>query len=151
MFFSFSQKYPLPELEDSYVERARNHTKANSNTYGDENWEDVKKKIEYSWGSELIDLCYQRMEGDASRRRFVHIFKNFDGLKGISINIRKNYVNVYIFGKPENGAAFFQNKFRGEIEVYEWKNGWSFNVQTKNQYEDLLKWLPLKKVDKKVA
>jgi hypothetical protein len=149
VFFSFTQKYPLAELEDSYVERTRKKLKIRSGTNGDQDWEDVKQKIAYSsWGSEVIDLCRQRMDGDPSRRRFVHVFKNYDGLKGISINIRQKYVNVYIFGKPEEGDKFFQNKFRDEIEISEWKNGWSFNVKTERHYEDLLKWLPLKKFAK---
>ncbi len=67
------------------------------------------------------------------------------------INIRQKYVNVYILGKPEDGASFFQSKFREEIEISEWKNGWSLIIQTNNQYEDLLKWLPLKKEATKAA
>ena len=93
----------------------------------------------------------EHLDGDPSRRRFGQIFKKFDGMTWISLNMRQNYVNVYIKGKPEEGADFFQEKFQDEIEISDWRDGWSFLVKTERHYEDLLKWLPLKKSSSKAA
>ena len=151
VFFSFAQKYPLGELEDSYVERSRRKTGKSTKTYSEVTWEEVKEKLSYNWGSELIDICMEHLDGDPSRRRFGQIIKKFDGMTWISLNMRQHYVNVYIKGKPEEGADFFQEKFRDDIEISDWRDGWSFLVKTQRHYEDLLKWLPFNKAKKKVA
>lgn len=146
VFFSFNQKFPLSELEDTYVDRSRKRSKGRG-SYGDETWEDVKKKVTYDWGSEIIDLCHMEMEGDPSRRRFTHVFKNIDGFK-VSINIRQKYVNVYITGRPEEGESYFYNIFGENLELSHWKKGYSFNIHSKSQYDDFKKWLPFKKRSK---
>lgn len=137
--FDISKIFPLAELEDNFQSRRR---KKSITGYRDTTWDIVKEKLKYSWGPSLIDKCLSIKDGDATRRRFLQIARNHDGLDWITLNFREKYLNIYVKGKPEDGEQFFKNKFHDDVEVSEWRDGWSVNISTDSSFQDLLKWIP---------
>jgi hypothetical protein len=106
-------------------------------------WEDVIPTLQYSFAARGIELCRKIKAGEPKRRRSGNIRPNFDGFKGINLNFRRKYINVYIWGDFENASEFLQSKFRDEVNINSWKNGYSIVVETEKQFEDLVKWLQL--------
>ncbi len=142
IYFNLVQKYPLSELSDSYAMRGR--TAKKSQTL-DITWDEVAAALEYEWGPEAINVCREFKEGEPSRRRFGLIRTNWDGFNWISINFRRNYVNVYLKGNPENAEELIQGKFGNSVEIGTWRDGYSFLVKSKSQLDDLFKWLKLER------
>jgi hypothetical protein len=144
LYFQFQQRFPLSELHDTYEVRSRIKNSSSRSEISSPTWEEVKKIVTYPWGSELIDICQSIQAGDPLRRRWIHLRKNYDGFKGISIFIRKTYVNIYILGQPEDAKDLLRSKFVEQIEIGEWANGYSFHVNTASKYQDLINWLKLR-------
>lgn len=140
VIFDISKIFPLAELEDSYQSRRRKKT---TTACKETDWESVKEKLKYSWGPSLIDKCLSIKDGDATRRRFLQIARNYDDLEWITLNFREKYLNIYIKGKPEDGEHFFKSKFQEDVDVSEWRDGWSVNISTDLSLKDLKKWMPI--------
>ncbi len=140
LYFNFDQKYPLAELSEVYELRSRKSKKINP-SFKEKSWQDVRAKLQYEWGGEFLDKCLKESSGDASRARFVHIRKNVDGLKAISFFFRMKYLNVYIFGKLDRPLDLFKKVFHNNIELNEWRNGYSIKLTSTSEYKDLCKWL----------
>ncbi|MFZ4715534.1 MAG: hypothetical protein ACOYL6_17555 [Bacteriovoracaceae bacterium] len=140
IYFNFEQKYPLPELSETYVLRSKNRTKGNADIQ-ERSWDEVKETLTYSWGAEFLAKCLKEANGDSNRARFIHLRNNIDGLKGISFFFRKKYLNVYILGKLEEPHKLFGKVFSSKYELNEWRNGYSIQLTTKKEYEELCKWL----------
>lgn len=141
VYFNFEQRYPLPELNEVYELRSRKQRSLAKNE--SVTWDQVRESLSYDWGSEMLDKCLKVANGDASRARFIHIRKNHDGLKGVSIFFRKKYLNIYIFGKLENPSELFDRVFSGKYELNEWMEGYSIHITTKKEYQEVCKWLRL--------
>jgi len=142
IYFSLTQKYPLPELSDVYALRTLSSQKKGCTP--DISWEEVATSLQYDWGAYAIALCREYKEGDAKRRRFGQIRSNWEGFNWISINFRRAYVNVYLKGNPEGVENIIQSKFKNTIEIGTWRDGYSFLVKTKEQFSELVRWLELK-------
>ncbi|MDD0853986.1 hypothetical protein HBN50_12815 [Halobacteriovorax sp. GB3] len=140
LYFNFEQKYPLPELNETYELRSKKRSKSSSRVV-ERSWDDVKASLTYDWGPEFLDKCLKEANGDSNRARFIHLRKNVDGLKAISFFFRKKYLNVYILGKLDEPHELFGNVFSSNYELNEWRNGYSIQLTTKKEYDELCKWL----------
>jgi hypothetical protein len=139
-FMTVEQRYPLKDLADVYETRrkVRNQEVTGRAT----SWDEVLPKLEYSFAKRGLDLCSKITPGDPGRRRF-GVRSNYDGFKWININFRQKYINVYISGDFDDAEESLRSKFQEEIQIGTWKNGYSFNLATESQFEDLIKWLNL--------
>ena len=139
IYLSFQQRYPLTGLDDSYdlraYQRSRDYDKS------EKTWEEVTATFTYEWGEELLRKCRKKKEGDPTRKRILGFRTNFDEFEQITIRFAIHYVGIYVKGRPENAVEFIQSKFRENIEVNEWRDGYSFRITTHCQYEDLCSWL----------
>ena len=141
LYFVFEQKYPLPELHDSYdLRRKQRQQEPNVNEH---TWEDIAVKFKYKWGQEFLERCRRDKEGDPNRGRIASFRSNFSGFEWITIYFQVNWVRINIKGKPEGAKEFIQSKFREDVEVNEWRDGFSFRITTRCQYEDLCSWLEI--------
>lgn len=140
LYFNFEQKYPLPELNETYELRSKKRTNSTSRIV-ERSWDDVKSSLTYKWGPEFLDKCLKEANGDSNRARFIHLRKNVDGLKAISFFFRKKYLNVYILGKLDEPHELFGNVFSSDYELNEWRNGYSIQLTSKKEYDELCKWL----------
>lgn len=149
IYFNINQKYPLPELHETYEERNRsNRKKKPVSDQSEVTWDEVAEKIEYKWGKKLIELCRQIKEGDPGRRRFGLLRTQFDNFNWISVHIRQKYANIYIKGKPEGAEELLQQKFREEVEIGKWRDGYSIIIDSESKYRDCIKWLQLEAAKK---
>lgn len=150
LYLGCTQKFPLPELSDSYSlrtsPRREKESKKNEIT-----WEEVQETLKYPWGGKAIELCRPIKEGEPARRRFGAVRANFDGFVWISLNLRRSYINVYLKGSPENAETFLKSKFKEPIEIAKWRDGYSFLVKTERQFNDLIAWLKLGSTSRKAA
>lgn len=138
---NLEQRLPLKELADLYEQRGpRTKAKRTKKTI---TWDDVLPKLKYSFGNRALELCLKESLGDPSRRRFLSFRKNYDGFNWITINFREKYLNIYIKGQPENAEKILQSKFANGIELNEWAQGYSFNIDSKIQFEELINWLKI--------
>lgn len=140
LYFNFEQKYPLVELHETYELRGKKSSYTASGKKS-KSWNEVRESLTYPWGVELLEKCLRETNGDSNRARFIHVRKNIDGLKGISFFFRKEYLNVYILGKLESPDKSFGNIFQSGYELNEWRNGYSIQLTTEEEYEQLSKWL----------
>ncbi|EQC48646.1 hypothetical protein M899_1043 [Bacteriovorax sp. BSW11_IV] len=140
LYFSFDQKYPLPELNEIYELRNRKKSKTVSKDK-ERSWKDVSDALSYDWGPEFLEKCLKEASGDSNRSRFIHLRKDVDGLKAISFFFRRNYLNVYILGKLEDPDSLFKSIFSSGVELNEWLEGYSIHLTTRKEYEELCRWL----------
>jgi hypothetical protein len=141
IILSTEQRFPLKELDEVYDSRGKRRTQKKE--HDDIDWDDIIPKLQYPFARKGIELCKKIKSGDASRRRFGNIRKNWDGLDWISINFREKYINVYIGGSIENMAELLQSKFSETIEISTWAGGVSFRVDTEKKFSDMVAWLKL--------
>lgn len=141
LYFNFEQKYPLPELSEAYELRSKKRVTNNTSKIVERSWEDVEASLTYDWGPEFLAKCLKEASGDSNRARFIHLRKSVDGLKGISFFFRKKYLNVYILGKLDEPHELFGKVFSSKYELNEWRNGYSIQLTTKKEYDELCKWL----------
>jgi hypothetical protein len=135
------QRFPLKELDEVYDSRRKRRTQKKE--HDDIGWEDIIPKLQYTFARKGIELCKKFKSGDASRRRFGNIRKNWDGLDWITVSFREKYINVYIGGSIENMAELLQSKFSDAIEISTWAGGVSFRVDTEKKFNDMVAWLKL--------
>ena len=141
IYLSFNQKFPLPELHDSY--EARTQRRSGEAIVSEKTWDEVASTLKYSWGKSAIQTFQKLRDGSPDRRRFSSVRTNYDGFDWITVNMRREYLNVYIRGLPENGEIHLKSKFRDPINVQRWRDGYSIHLRSQSQYEDLLKWLEI--------
>jgi len=141
VYFNLVQKYPLSELSDVYSLRKR--IQRTESALPDMSWDEVATSLQYDWGAEAIQTCQRIKVGDAPRRRFGQIRTNWDGFNWISINFRRAYVNVYLKGNPDGAEQLIQSKFKNQVEIGTWRDGFSCKVESASQYRDLIKWLQI--------
>lgn len=144
-FVDFHQKLPLLELSDAYEERGRRSKK--QRVRKDVQWQDIRPKLQYKFANAALDLCLSEKDGEPSRRQFTRIRTNLDGFKWINLNFRNKYINVYIKGNPDNAEELLLSKFNTKIKVLTWAKGYSINIYSESQFDDLKNWLSLGKMD----
>lgn len=149
IFLSINQKFPLPELHESYV--ARTTCKTADPAARELTWDEVAKTLKYSWGAAAIKTLQRVRPGNPDRRRFSNVRTGFCGFDWITVNMRREYVNVYIRGLPDGAETLLKSKFKEPIVVTRWRDGYSFHVRTQNQFEDLLKWLEIESEKSKAS
>lgn len=140
-FIFLDQRYPLKELSDTYEVRSKRSKQIKE--VNEISWEEVLPKLKYSFAQKGIELCKKIRSGDPSRRRFGNIRTNYDGFGWISLNFREDYINVYIKGDYEGAQEFLRKQFKEPITINTWRDGFSFLVESENQFNDLVKWLKL--------
>ena len=145
IYFNFEQKIPLQDLHDTYVlrKKVRNINPDES----ERNWEEVADTFKYEWGKELLERCQKERKGSPKHKRFGSFRTSWDGFDWISLHFKIKFVNIYICGNPDNAEELLQSKFKDSIEVNSWRDGYSFHVTERSQYEDLCEWLKIKKLD----
>jgi hypothetical protein len=143
LFLEVDQKYPLPELSESYESRRKN--KPGNKLSSEITWEQIIPKLEYSFAEKGIAICRKlRGEGNPSLRRFGNIVVNQDGFSWISLNFRVKYINVYA-GTDDKQSSIQKLKdiFGDAVDVSEWRDGVSFSISTENDFNKLIKWMKL--------
>ena len=140
-FLSLEQRYPLKELQETYVTRKRRRTVRSDAK--DVEWQDVIPKLNYPFAQQGIELCQKIKAGEPWRRRFGQVRTNYDGFKWVSLNFRQKHINVYLCGVFDDNKEVLCSKFRGEMPINSWKDGLSCNITTQEQFDDLVKWLRL--------
>lgn len=140
-FLQIEQKYPLKELQDTYITRSRRGRRQSD--LPDVEWEDILPKLKYSFAAKALELCRKLKDGDPSRRRFGSIRSNYENLAWVSINFRENYINVYVKGDFNGLQEYLQGKFKDDMTINSWRDGYSVLVETESQFNDLVAWLKL--------
>ena len=140
-FLSLEQRYPLKELQETYVTRKKRRTVKSD--FKNVEWEDVIPKLDYPFAQQGIKLCQKIRTGEPWHRRFVQVRTNYDGFKWVNLNFRKKYINVYLCGVFDDNEEVLSSKFRSEMPINSWADGLSCNIETQEQFDDLVKWLQL--------
>lgn len=141
VFLSCDQRYPLRELSEVYEVRKRRVAARRDRVVTE--WADVLPKLQYPFAKRGIELCQRITAGDPARRRFGSIRSNYDGFNWINLAFREKYINVYIMGDFEEAEELLRSKFRSEIEISTWRDGFSLLVTNESHFEDLVQWLKL--------
>lgn len=145
LLLDIEQRYPLRELSEMYENRARKRALSISKTNIDVSWDDVLPKIKFSFAKRALELCRSEKEGDPQLRRFTHFRSKIDGFAWIIIGFRIQYLNLYIKGKPDNAEDFFRDSIGKNVEVSEWAGGYSVNIRTEDEFENMVQWLKMGK------
>jgi hypothetical protein len=142
ILFDIEQKYPLKELADAY--EARKKKQNQSNTQHKRTWDDIKQKLQYSFGKDAIDyLLKNYSQGDSGRSRFVTTASK-DGINNVIIGFRYKYINIYSWvSNKEAGKEVLKKIFNEDLTINEWEEGLSFNIDAKDDYNKLIEWLDL--------
>ena len=138
LFIDVEQRFPVKELSEMYEKRGPSIKKQVS----DASWDDVRPKLTYDFGNEILDFCLKEKEGDAGRRRFIGFRTNFKGFKRVDIHLRYKHVAIGTVGLVEDEDTYFADIFREPVDVSVWGGrGYSFVVDTRSKFEDLVEWL----------
>ena len=142
LLLEIDQKYPLPELSETYESRRKKSSDINNNEI---TWEQVIPNLKYDFARRGIEICKKiKGEGDPKRRRFGDIVKNYEGFNWISLNFREKYINVYTGCDDKLTAKKTINELFGrEMRISEWRDGISFNIGENKDFDKLLKWLKI--------
>ena len=136
LLMTVDQRYPLKELEDVYEPRKKKRRKTEPTT--DISWDDVIAQCEYGFAARAIEMCRKIKSGDPSRKRFSHFLAPFDKFDYISFFFRNKYVNVYLTGPHDVDIEYIKNKFKTDIKVSSWKNGYSLIIDAEEQLIELV-------------
>jgi hypothetical protein len=141
VFLDIDQKYPLPELSETYESRRK--VTQNINNQNDISWEDIIPNLKYPFAKNGIDLCRRlKGEGDPKRRRFIHVIRGYGHFELISFNFREKYLNIYVNCKEKNECTNTIHSVIGNhIEITEWRDGINFNIDNNDDYNKFTTWL----------
>jgi hypothetical protein len=141
ILFDIEQKYPLKELADAYEARKQKVIQ-NDSQQGKRTWDELKNKLKYGFGKSAIDyLIKNYSQGDSGRGRFVTTLSK-DGINNIIISFRYKWVNIYSWVEnKEEGKDVIKNIFGDVVDINEWQDGLSFNIEKEEEYNKLIKWL----------
>jgi hypothetical protein len=142
LLFDIDQKYPLPELSETY--EARRKKINDSKTTQDISWDDIIPNLKYDFAEKGINICKKIKEGDPKRRRFGDIVKNYEGFNWISFNFREKYLNVYTGCDDKNACKKNISSILGnDIDISEWRDGISFNISKSSDFDKIIEWLKI--------
>ena len=131
----FEQRYPLRELTEVYDHR-KNVKKSKIKELS---WDDVISKCEYDFAKKAINMCKKIKEGEPSRKRFVHILKDFQGFNWMSFLFRRKYINIYLVGGDQEIFNRLVKKLPTTIQTGSWKRGFWFHIKEEKEFEQLIK------------
>ncbi|MCB9092165.1 MAG: hypothetical protein H6620_06355 [Halobacteriovoraceae bacterium] len=145
IYFNFTQTYPLPELKDAYEMRSRKRVISNSDT----SWDEIREQFEYDWAHPILDAFLNLSPGDTHRKRFPPLvgFKDVIPFDKISVSFRRNWVLVYLWGKPDNAEEILKVAIGNNADIGEWRDGHSIKLHSKQDGERFMSWL---KIDYKI-
>lgn len=133
----FEQRFPLKELTDVYDSRKkrRNKTELKQLT-----WDDVISTCEYSFAEKAIKMCRTFQEGDPSRKRFIHIVKDFEGLYAVTFFFRRKHVNVYLKGGDQEAFDNLVSKLPASLasKTGSWRDGYSIQMTDEDEFTAFL-------------
>lgn len=141
IFLTVDQRFPLRELEDSY--ESRRSSRSPSRTVSDIDWDEIIPTLKYPFAERGVRLCQKIRDGEPARRRFGMLRKHFDGFDWITLNFRRNYVNVYLRGQFQGDREHLERRFSSPVEIGSWRDGLSLKIETSEQFDELVKWLKL--------
>ena len=129
----FEQRYPLKELTDVYDSRKK---RGNKTELKQLSWEDVVSTCEYSFAKRAIDMCRTFQEGDPSRKRFIHIVKDFEGFQAITFFFRRKHVNIYLKGGDQDKFDSLIAKLPNSVasKTGSWRDGYSIQITDENKF-----------------
>jgi hypothetical protein len=141
LLLEVDQKYPLPELSEAYETRRKKKT---DDGISELTWEEIIPKLNYEFAKKGIELCKKIKQGDPKRRRFGDIRKNYEGFNWISLNFREKYINIYTgCDDKQISSDKITEIFGSQILISEWRDGISFSISEKNDFNKLVQWLKL--------
>ena len=133
----FEQRFPLKELTDVYDSRKkrRNNTELKQLT-----WDDVISTCEYSFAEKAIKMCRTFQEGDPSRKRFIHIVKDFEALYAITFFFRRKHVIVYLKGGDQEAFEHLVSKLPASLasKTGSWRDGYSIQMTDEDEFTAFL-------------
>lgn len=133
---TIEQKYPLTDLVDAYETRISSRRKKSSNV--EVTWDQVIEKCNYDFAERAIEMCAGMKEGDPARSRFGNMALDFQGFDSLTFYFRQKYVNIYLFGGDEEKFDELKAKFTSEIKVSSWRDGFSFIIETEQQFSEFV-------------
>lgn len=141
IFLTVDQRFPLRELDEAYERRGRVRERKSGTPNID--WDEIIPTLKYSFAEKGVRMCQRIRDGEPASRRFGMLRKNFDGFNWITLNFRRNYVNVYIRGKFDGDKELLESKFSSPVEIGSWRDGYSIKIASEEQFSDVVKWLKL--------
>ncbi len=141
VFLTVDQRFPLRELDDSYERRGR--ARSTKRAIASVDWDEIIPTLRYPFAERGVRLCQRIRDGEPHSRRFGMLRKNYDGFNWITLNFRRNYVNVYIRGKFEGDRELLESKFKEPVEIGSWRDGYSIKISSATQFDELVNWLNL--------
>ena len=141
LLLEIDQKFPLPELSDTYEARRKVSTEINSSGIS---WEQVIPNLKYDFAEKGIEIFKKIKPGEPNRRRFGSILTNYEGFNWITVFLREKYMNIYTqCNDKQLSKQKIADIFGEEMPISEWEKGISFNISDINNFNKLLKWLKL--------
>ena len=133
-YLRFEQRYPLKELTDVYDSRKKRTVKHELKQL---TWEDVISSCDYSFANRAVSMCRKFQNGDPSRKRFVHIVKDYQGFQAISFYFRRKHVNVYLIGGDEEIFEILIQNLPTSIrsKTNSWRDGYSIKITDETEFE----------------
>jgi hypothetical protein len=137
-FLSIEQRYPLPELKDVYIPRARNRVSPATAGSG---WDEVVKDLKLPWAKHAVDVLTKIKQGDPVRRRFLSMFSN-GPVGSVSINLSNQHVRVYTWDRQRCTADAIAQALGVEVTVVAtWgsdqtqNSGYSLALKTRESFD----------------
>ncbi|MDC0158474.1 hypothetical protein OAI47_01840 [Rhodospirillaceae bacterium] len=129
---SFEQKYPLKELTEAYDSRKNRNSKSELKRLS---WEDVISTCEYTFAERAITMCKQFQEGDPSRKRFIHIIKDYHGFDAITFFFRRRHINIYLKGGDNDLFETLLTTLPKTIQTGSWRDGFSIQLKSESEFK----------------
>ena len=126
----FDQRYPLKELTEVYESRKKTTVR---NELKKLSWEDVISSCEYKFAEKAVTMCRKFQDGDPSRKRFIHVIKNFQGFDAITFFFRRKYINIYLKGGDEDLFNYILNKIPKTVQTSSWRDGYSIQLTSEKE------------------
>lgn len=131
----FEQRYPLRELTDVYDSRKKRNVRHELKQLS---WDDVISTCEYPFAKRAIDMCRSFQEGDPSRKRFIHVIRDFEGFQAVTFFFRRKHVNVYLRGGSDEAFELLIAKLPPSMssKTGSWRDGYSIQMTEEKEFID---------------
>ena len=130
----FEQRYPLKELTEVYDSRKKAPIKQELKRL---TWEDVIASCEYNFAKQAVSMCRKFQEGDPSRKRFIHIIKEYQGFDAITFFFRRKHVNIYLKGGDDDLFNLLIDKLpiSAHAKTGSWRDGFSIQMTSEDEFQ----------------
>lgn len=136
-FLSMDQRYPLPELADTYVARGRSPERVAQTEAG---WSEVLNEIKLPWGRHAVSVLTRWKPGDPITRRFGSLFS--DGPFGATqMNITHQHVKAYVRDPSQAQAERLRAALGPAVPIATWgsdqsqNSGHTFVLKTQQDFD----------------